>query len=158
MTDVEASAPPPPTPRPGYLRWWFVLIVLLAALAVVGSLLPRTGSRSAPPPSPASTPSTSSAPSAVAVTAHMLAALGQPTLQQACEKDRVAWACNVVSIDPLDDSELRVRVTALAPGESGAVVALEFRTHIAAGPDSPMPGLRRVIVVDPAGNELGSAQ
>ncbi len=160
MTTAEASASPPPAPRPFYLRWWFILIVVLAVLAAIGSLLPRTGSTSAPTtdPSATSTPSALSPPSAVAVTAHVLAGLGQPTLQQACEKDGVAWACNVVSIKPLDDSELRVTVTALADGEAGAVVALEFRTRISAEPGSPMPDLQHVIVVDPAGNELGAAE
>ncbi len=120
----------------------------------VGGAAPPVGEPAEVSPS-AATDTVTDVPSGELVGAYIAAQLEQPTLEEACVKDAIGWACNVSSIDPLNDTEMRVTITELSPGVKGVGVAMAFRNFASTGSDAPMPHLVRVVVVNEVGEEVG---
>jgi hypothetical protein len=154
-----------PKRKPFYLRWWFIVIVVVLVIGLIGSLkppakdpdtsAPPTAANTNPAPSAMASDAPPSAPSEGEVVRYIAARLEQPTLQDACTIDGIGWACNITKVEPLNDTEMRVTVTQLADNVQGVGVALAFRNFASTAPDAPMPNLVRVVVVNSAGEELG---
>ena len=163
----QPSTPPTeaaPNRKPFYLRWWFIVIVAVLVIGLIGSLKPpaEDPDTSAPPTDTGGAPtstvtatSPTSTPTGVEVVQYIAAQLERPTLLDACTTDGVGWACNVTKVEPLNDAEMRVTVTQLTANVQGVAVALAFKNFASTAPDAPMPNLVRVVVVSTSGEELG---
>lgn len=158
------TPPPVAKGKPLYLRWWLIVIVAVLALWAIGWAL-DLGSNGGRTSSPAATSADEEPdggkpplPTEDEIRAYLSSELGQHALQDACTIDNIAWACNVESLEPVSVAELIVTITQPSKGWEGVEVALAIRNFVGAGSDSPMPQLKRVVVIDPSGEELGRAE
>ncbi|TDN87723.1 hypothetical protein [Microbacterium sp. BK668] len=99
-------------------------------------------------------PSVTTAVTGDEVAEHIAKELGAESLEDACQNDDIGWACNVVEIEPLTPTDMRVVITEPAKSVLPVGVAMGFKNFTVTGEGSPLPDLKTVIVVNSAGDEL----